>query len=391
MLNIAIIGVGNISRLHIEAIQLFKDKANIVALVDITPEVAHKKNTDYNLGAQVFESHQALLDSGLTIDLVHICTPPYTHAPIAIDCMDAGMNVLVEKPMATCLKECDDMLAAEKRNGVTLGVIAQNRFRDSVFRLKKITDSGIAGKIRAAHVNSFWWRGRVYYDLWWRGTWEKEGGGPTLNHAVHHIDMLNWLQGEMPQEVTSVLTNVMHDNSEVEDLSFATLKYADNAVASITSSVIHHGEEQGIELQFEHAKVASPFAVRANHAKGNGFPEENQPLVDQITAFHDETPALHHEGHPGQIEDMLDALTHNRPPAITGQDGKNTIELITAIYKAGFLKRTITLPITQEDDYYTFEGILNNAPRFYEKQESKDMLSEEAITVGTYLKGSKRA
>ena len=391
MLNIAIIGVGNISRLHIEGILTFKEKAKIVALVDIAPDTAHKKNDDYKLGAQVFDSHQALIDSGLKIDLVHVCTPPYTHAPISIDCMDAGMNVLVEKPMATCIKECDDMLAAEKRNGVTLGVIAQNRFRDSVSRLKKITDSGIAGKVRVAHVNSFWWRGHAYYDLWWRGTWEKEGGGPTLNHAVHHIDMLNWLQGEMPTEVTSVLGNVMHDNSEVEDLSFATLKYADNALASITSSVVHHGEEQGIELQYEHAKVSSPFSVRAHVSKGNGFPDDNHQLIADITKMHDETPELPHEGHPAQVGDMIDALIDKRRPAIDGNDGKNTIELITAIYKAGFLKQTIQLPIQANDEYYTFDAILKNAPRFYEKGASKETLGEEAITVGTYLKGSKRS
>ena len=115
-----------------------------------------------------------------------------------------------------------------------MGVVAQNRFRNSIYKLKKTADSGLAGKIRCAHVNSLWWRGHCYYDLWWRGTWEKEGGGPTLNHAVHHIDMINWIQGGLPTEVTSVLANVMHDNSEVEDLSFAALRYADGSVAEVT-------------------------------------------------------------------------------------------------------------------------------------------------------------
>ena len=112
--------------------------------------------------------------------LIHICTPPYVHASIAIDSMDAGCNVVVEKPMATCLAECDAMLEAEKRNHVTLACIAQNRFRNSVFKLKKVADSGLAGKICCAHVDSYWWRGHSYYDLWWRGLWEKEGGLPIL-------------------------------------------------------------------------------------------------------------------------------------------------------------------------------------------------------------------
>ncbi len=85
--------------------------------------------------------------------------------------------------------------------------------------------------------------------MWWRGLWEKEGGGPTLNHAVHHIDMLNWLEGKLPEAVMAMLANVMHDNSEVEDLSLAMLEYQDGSLAQVTSSVIHHGEQQGIELQ----------------------------------------------------------------------------------------------------------------------------------------------
>ena len=129
-----------------------------------------------------------------------------------IHALDAGCNVVVEKPMATCLSECDQMLEAEKRSKKTLACIAQNRFRNSIYKLKKLADSGLAGKICCAHVNSLWWRGHCYYDLWWRGTWEKEGGGPTLNHAVHHIDMLNWIEGKLPKEVMAMLTNVMHDN-----------------------------------------------------------------------------------------------------------------------------------------------------------------------------------
>ena len=382
MLNVAIIGTGSISNLHIEGLAHFKNKATIVALVDINAETCQKKKEAHGLtDVPIFESHEALLKSGLKVDLVHICTPPYTHAPLAIACMDAGIHVLVEKPMAPSIKECDDILAAEKRNGVTLAAVAQNRFRDSVSRLKSLADSGVAGKIRAAHVNSLWWRGLPYYDLWWRGTWEKEGGGPTLNHAVHHIDMINWIQNKMPVEVTSVLTNVMHHNSEVEDLSFATLKYDDGAVASVTSSVVHHGEEQGIELQFEHAKIATPFAVAANVSADNGFPSVNTDLIDTITRMYDDTPALPHEAHAGQIGNLLYAILAGKKPAITGQDGENTIELITAIYKAGFLKQTVTLPITPDDAYYTFDGILKNAPRFYQKSANKATLGDEAITV----------
>ena len=385
MKNVAIVGVGNIARVHIEGLLCLEDKCRIVALVDIYPEKAQEKKDSFKLSdAVVFSNHMEMLAAGLDIDLVHVCTPPYVHASIAIDCMNAGLNVLVEKPMATCLKECDEMIAAEKRNGVTMSIVAQNRFRDDVYKLKELSDSGIAGKIRVAHVDSLWWRGHCYYDLWWRGTWEKEGGGPTLNHAVHQIDMINWIQDGLPAEVTAVLSNVMHDNSEVEDISFAILQYADGVLAEITSSVVHHGEGQSITLQCEKAKITTPFSCEAELSKPNGFPEKNKELIAKITKMYNDMPNLKHQGHTGQIENVLDALEKGQRPAITGADGRRTIELITAIYKAGCLKQTAKLPITEADEYYTFEGIMKNAVRFYEKTSSVENLGEAAITVGTF-------
>ena len=387
MIYAAIVGTGNISASHIQGLMTFPERCKIAALVDIYPEKAEAAKVKYQLeDAQVFDSHEALLASGLKIDLVHVCTPPSSHAQIAIDSMKAGCNVLVEKPMAPSLKECDAMLEAEKKYGVTMGIVAQNRFRNSIYKLKKAADSGLAGKVRCAHVNSLWWRGHCYYDLWWRGTWEKEGGGPTLNHAVHHIDMINWIQGGLPEEVTSVLANVMHDNSEVEDLSFAALRYEDGSVAEVTSSVVHHGEEQGIVLQCEKAKLAAPWSCVAEVTQTNGFPvsEHNRELMKELDDFYESIEDLPYEGHTGEIENVLSALENGTRPFITGEDGRKTVELITAIYKAGFQKRTVSLPILKEDEYYTMEGILKNAVHFYEKSTSVENFTSGDITVGNY-------
>lgn len=387
MIQVAIVGTGNISNAHIRGLLEFPERCRIAALVDIYPEKARAAKEKYGLkDAAVFDSHEKMLSSGLKIDLVHVCTPPSCHAEIAIHSMDAGISVLVEKPMAPSLKECDEMLEAEKRNHVTMACIAQNRFRNIIYKLKKTVESGLAGKIRCAHVDSLWWRGHCYYDLWWRGTWEKEGGGPTLNHAVHHIDMINWIQGGLPEEVTSMLANVMHDNSEVEDLSFAALRYGDGSVAEVTSSVVHHGEEQGIVLQCEKAKIAAPWSCVAEVTKENGFPVEghNQELMEELKAYYNSLPDLVYEGHAGEIDDVLAALEKGARPLITGADGRKTVELITAIYKAGFEKQTVTLPIGPEDEYYTETGLQKHAVHFYEKGKSIENFASSEITVGTY-------
>jgi predicted dehydrogenase len=133
MLNVAIIGTGNISGSHLEAYCSFKNRCKVTHLVDIYPEKAEKKKIDFKLDAGVFDSHKKILKDP-SIDLVSICTPPYCHAEIAIDFLKAGKNVIVEKPMAASLEECDAMISAAQKSGKTLSVIAQNRFRDPISR-----------------------------------------------------------------------------------------------------------------------------------------------------------------------------------------------------------------------------------------------------------------
>jgi len=380
MIKVAIIGTGAISTAHIEAYLQFSDRCKITALCDLYPEKAEAKRTQYGLDAKVVSDHRELLDGD--IDLVSICLPPYVHAPVTIDFLNAGSHVIVEKPMASSLKECDEMIEAAQRSGKLLSVIAQNRFRGPIMKLKQVLDSGLAGKILHAQVDSYWWRGHCYYDLWWRGTWEKEGGGPTLNHAVHHIDGLLWMLGR-PGEVKAYMSNVAHDNAEVEDLSIAILKYPNGALGQITSSVVHHGEEQQYVFQGEHARISAPWRVEASTSKPNGFPERNEALEQEIQRFYDELPKLDHEGHAGQIENVLNAIEHGTPLLIDGESGRGTLELIMSIYKAASTGETVTLPLQPDDPFYTREGLLRSVPYFYQKSASVENFADVGITLGS--------
>lgn len=379
MINVAIVGTGGISPAHIEAYLAFPQRCKIVALVDIIPEKAADKAKMYGLTCDILDDHKKLLDR-TDIDLVDICTPPYVHAEIAINALNAGKHVVVEKPMAASLEECDGMIAAAQANHKELSVIAQNRFRTPVVNLKRVLDSGKAGAIRHIQVDSFWWRGHSYYDLWWRGLWSKEGGGCTLNHAVHHIDMLSWIVG-MPQSVTATLANVAHDNAEVEDLSVAVLRYPD-ALATVTSSVVHHGEDQQLVFQCDKARISTPWQTYASESKPNGFPERNADLEQTLTDMYTGAAPLRHEAHKGQIDDVLLAIENKIHPFITGQDGRNTLEIITAIYKAGALGCTAQLPIEENDPFYSVEGMLKAVPHFHEKTTAKASLGDDRITLG---------
>lgn len=380
MLNVAIIGVGAIAPAHIKAYQEFAEKCNIVALCDIQTDKAEKRAQEFNLQVDIYDDYQKLIERS-DIDLVSVCTPPHTHSETAIALLNSGIHVLVEKPMASSLKECDAMNAAAKKSGKILSVVAQNRFLSPMMKLKYILDTKLMGPIVHAQVDSYWWRGNSYYDLWWRGTWEKEGGGCTLNHAVHHIDIMRWMNG-MPSEVTAVMTNTSHDNAEVEDLSIAICRYDNGSLAQLTSSVVHHGQEQQLIFQGTKARVSVPWKLKASKSRANGFPEDDQTLEEQIQKLYDEQPDLQYTAHTGQINDVLLAIEGKKEVLVDGVEGRQTLELITAIYQSASLGETVQLPLKEASPFYTREGIMKQATHFYEKKKTVDHFADNEITTG---------
>ena len=366
MLRVAIVGTGGIAHEHMRSYLALKDRCRVVALVDIIPGKARRFMEEFGLSCDTCEDHLDILPRQ-DIDLVDVCTPPFVHAQISINALRSGKNVVCEKPMAASLEECDAMLRARDESGRLLSIIAQNRFRKPIRDLKALLDSGIAGKVRHAQIDSFWWRAHCYYDLWWRGTWEKEGGGCTLNHAVHHIDMLGWMMG-LPNRITSVLANTAHDNAEVEDLSVSVMEYP-GALATVTASVVHHGEDQKLVFQCEKARISAPYDVFASIPQPNGFPLKvsDEAFEKQAADYLASLPPLRYEHHTGQLDNVLTAVEKGEKPAITGEDGRRTIELITAIYKAGSGRMPVEFPLKPDDPFYTVEGIRRSVPHFYEK------------------------
>ncbi len=370
MLRIGIIGVGNIADQHIRGYLTFSDDCEIVALTDLSAQRAEAKRAAFGLDNAVVYADPEQLITEADVDLVSIATPPSSHAPISIAALRAGIHVIVEKPMAASLEDCDAMLAAQRESGRLLSVVAQNRFRDDLAVLKEVLESGLIGSISHVRIDSAWWRGLPYYDLWWRGTWESEGGGPTLNHAIHHIDLSLWLLGR-PDAVVSMITNVQHENAEVEDLSVAILRYG-RALAQLTSSVVHHGERQEIVIQGSRAQIAQPWSVVADASQPNGFPAQggNREVVSEIEAVVAAHQPLAHVGHTGQIADVLQAIATGRRPAVDGEDGRNAVELVSAIYESGIERSVVDLPLRPDDPYYRTGSLVERAPRFYRKRES---------------------
>ena len=378
-IGIAIVGTGAIAKSHIIAYQTFSESCSIRALCDIYPEKAKALASEMGLEVDVYADYHEMLKR-TDIQVVSICLPPSVHAEVSIASMDAKKHVLVEKPMAPSLAECDAMIEASQRNNVVFSPVAQNRFRTPMMRLKTMLDSKVAGNVLHATINSLWWRGQNYYDLWWRGTWEKECGGCTTSHAVHQLDLMQWMLG-MPQEVTAVMANVGHDNSECEDLAIAIFSYP-GMLAQMTASIVAHDEGQELVFQTEQARLSAPWNVAASKALENGFPEDDAETAARLDSVYGQLPSLEAERHVGQVKNFLAAIRGEEPLLIDGPQGRNTMELIMAVYKASVTKTTVRLPIEKDDPLYTREGLVSFMPHFHEKKRSVENFATSEITLG---------
>lgn len=371
-----IVGAGGIAPAHIEGFLAFPERVEIKVIANPTVSKAEALIEQYKLAAKATSSIEESLS---LVDIVAVCSPPDTHKDIAVMALNKEKHVLLEKPMAMSLEECDAILDAAEKSGGKLSVVAQSRFISSIANTMQIIHKGEYGKLLFSQINSFWWRGQSYYDLYWRGVWETEGGGCTLNHAVHHIDLLLWAKG-VPVEVTAVQTNLNHTNSEVEDISMSILKYSDGTMAQINTSLVHHGEEQKLDFQMEKAGVSIPFSAKASTPRSNGFPIDDSEMTNKVITDFESLPPLEYEHHTGQIENFLDSIESDTPLKMAGLDGRHTIELISAIYKSAITKQTVILPLTEDDSYYSFPSRVENAVRYNKKTKSVKSFDDSTIT-----------
>jgi predicted dehydrogenase len=370
-----IVGCGAIAPAHVEGYMKFPDICRITALANRSPARADSLNARYGLDARVVRDYRGALED---VDVVSICTPPGEHSRIAVDAAEAGCHALIEKPMALSLAECDAVISSARRNGTLVSVVAQSRFISGIRNAIAVAASGRFGRTLYSRVSSAWYRGSSYYDLSWRGRWEAEGGGCTLNHSIHHIDLLLWLKG-IPKSLTSVIANLCHDNSEEEDFSSSVLSYGDGSIAEITSSLVSHGEPQYLSFQMERGGVTIPFAAYASASRVNGFPYPDDGRREEIESAFAELPALRFENHDGQIANFLAAIAGDEELVSGPEDGRRCIELITGVYKSGISGKRVFFPIVPDDVYYGGEW-RGAAPRFHEKKRDIERFDDMTIT-----------
>jgi len=226
-LNAAIIGCGAIHDLHADGI-INSGIGKIAAVVDIDEEKAKQAALKYDC-EYYFDYHDVLKNED--VDVIHICTPHYLHAPMAIDAMNAQKHVLVEKPLALNTEQAYKMIETSDKNDVYFGIAYQNRYNNTSLKLQEVLKSGVLGKIKGLKGIVTWHRTVPYYEeSGWRGKYETEGGGVMINQAIHTLDLMQWFGGQVEAVKGHIDTRVLNGIIEVEDTADATLYFKNGAV-----------------------------------------------------------------------------------------------------------------------------------------------------------------
>ena len=344
-LRYALIGCGRIAINHFAA--AVSNGLDIVGLCDLDMGNIHtmlSKAQTESIYA-LYTDYKAML-SETRPDLVAIATESGSHAEIALYCIEAGCNVIIEKPIALSLEDADKIIEAGECKGVCVSACHQNRFNTSVQMMRKALEKGRLGQLLhgAAHVR--WSRDEDYYtQAPWRGTWEQDGGA-LMNQCIHNIDLLRWMMGDDITEVFAYTDRQKHPYIEAEDLGMALVKFANGSYGIIegTTNVFPKNLEETLYL------FGSTGTVKAGGQSVNIIEEwrfeDGQDDSEAVKAQTAENPPnVYGFGHSRLYEDVLRAIGTGTQPLVDGKAGRRALELVLAIYKSAKEGKPVKLPL----------------------------------------------
>lgn len=336
MLGFAIVGCGMIARFHARALADVPE-TKVVALVSRSAASAQKMKDELKLDCAIATDLAEVLKRK-DVDVVIITTPSGAHAEPAVQAANAKKHVVVEKPLEITLDRCDQIIAACEKNKVQLCTIFPSRFGDANVALKKAVVAGRFGRLTLGETTCKWWRTQAYYDEGgWKGTQALDGGGALMNQAIHNVDLLLWMMGDVEQ-IMGFTTMLAHERIEVEDTAVAALRFKNGALGVIqaTTSVWPglpktigvHGDrgsvviEQDDLLRWEfQAPLPDDDAIRTQFAQKVG-----------ASGGSSNPAAISHVGHARQLDDFVQAILKGRAPLVDGREGRKAVEVILGIY-----------------------------------------------------------
>lgn len=334
VVNVGLIGCGRVARAHVAALKA-AEHTRLVAVCDIKEDRA--KAFAEETGAAPYTDWRELLTRD-DIDAIQICTPHYLHAEMAIAAANAGKHVLTEKPMAISVADADAMIEAARRNNVLLGVIFQNRYNDASQAIKQAIDSGRLGEIRGARAFITWDRSDDYYrNSDWKGTWDKEGGGVLIDQAIHTIDLMQWLIGEV-DSIRATYDTRAHEYIHVDDVAEAYIKFKNGAIACVYANCFYVYDAP-VYLEIVGTKgraelVGSEATIYIGNETLKVVQAQNEIVGKKYWG----------SGHKRQIADFYYSVLKGEKPYIDGEAGKVAMCMVLAMYESARTGKTVKFP-----------------------------------------------
>ncbi len=343
----AIIGCGRISPNHISA--AINNELDIVALCDLSEEKIKEKKrmfSDNILNAKEYTNYIDMLESEKP-ELVAIATESGEHAHIAIDCLNHGANVIIEKPIALSLSDAQKIIDIAKKQNLKVSACHQNRFNKAIQKMREAIENDRFGRLFYGTAHIRWNRGIDYYQQApWRGTWEQDGGA-LMNQCIHNIDLLRWMMGNEIDEVYAYTDKLNHDYIDAEDLGLAVVKFKNGTYGTIegTTDVYPQNLEETLYL-FGEKGTAKAGGSSVNKLEVWKFEdgEDEEKVLNSFSEVHKNVYGL---GHTPLYADVIDAIKNDRAPYVDGECGKRALELVLAIYKSAATGKPVKLPLEQ--------------------------------------------
>ncbi|MDY5007489.1 Gfo/Idh/MocA family protein [Candidatus Allofournierella merdipullorum] len=343
----ALIGCGRIATNHIKAV--LNNQLELVAVCDILPEhmqaLLEKHGLEQDGNIARYTDYKKLLAEHPELELVAIATESGLHAQIALDCIDAGINVIIEKPMAMCMEDAEEIIRRSEAKGVTVCACHQNRFNVAVQKTRQALEAGRFGRLSHGSIHVRWNRNRAYYEQApWRGTWAQDGGC-LMNQCIHGIDLLRWMFGNEVDEVYGVTKQQFHDYLEAEDIGMAVIKFKNGAVATVegTTNVYPKNLEETLFLFGENGTVKIG-GKSTNNLDVWEFSDETEADAAN-KGLEEQTSNVYGNGHTSLYADVMEAIRTHRKPYVDAVAGRNALELVLAIYKSCKTGMPVKLPL----------------------------------------------
>ena len=341
----ALIGCGRVSPNHIVAAT--KNGLEIVGLCDLSKDAVYELKEKYPLIKKVkfYRDYKTMLAQAKP-ELVAIATESGKHAEIAVDCINAGCHVIVEKPIALSIEDADRIIAAAEKMNVKVAANHQNRFNASIRKIREAVEQKRFGRIFHATTQVRWSRAESYYkQASWRGTWEMDGGA-LMNQCIHNIDLMNWMLGEEPEEVIAMTDNLNHGYISVEDIGLAIVRYKNGAYGVVEGTVnVYGGDmEEALCIFGENGTVKADGTVN-NIIENWRFADDNDDEDLVKAEFSVPVDHIYGKGHTALYADMINAIQTDTLPCADMYAGKKALELVLAIYKSSYEKKAVKLPL----------------------------------------------